>query len=56
MGEDEGHSNMIDEEHCLRSITFLLIIHVETASSQFDFLTVWSFDSYELLVVQADQR
>ena len=52
MGEDDRHENMIDEEHCLRSSIFLLIIHVKTASSQFDFLMVWSIDSYELLAVQ----
>ena len=50
MGEYGGHTNTIDEEHCLRSSTFLLIIRVKTASSQIDFLVVWSVHSYELLV------
>ena len=30
MGEDDGHANTIDEEHCLRSSTFLLIVRVKT--------------------------
>ena len=37
MGENDGHENMIDEEHCLRSSTIFLI---KTASCQFYFLNV----------------
>ena len=33
MGQDDGQANTIDEEHCLRSSTFLLIIHVKTVIS-----------------------
>ena len=33
MGEDDEHANTIDEEHCLRSRIFLLIIRVKTVIS-----------------------
>ena len=42
VGKDDGYANTIDEEHCLRSSTFLLIIYVKNASSQSYFFMVWN--------------
>ena len=33
MGEDDGHTNTIDDEHCLKLSPFLLIISVKIVIS-----------------------
>ena len=40
MREDDGQVNTIDEEHCLRSSTFLLIITACRPLSQFVFFMI----------------